>query len=213
MKTNENDISVSAQLDEDITCTNNESNVKFRPAIKRDAKVAAELIHIAIDDIAEQLTGETIKDDIRQTLAQFFQEENNRLSFQNTIVADIQGEVAGIMITYSGEAAPQLDENILTRLRKKTNNQEIFLDKEADAGDFYIDTICVHAKFQGYGIGTALLKEAEKLALKKGYHRISLNVAMDNPAAKKLYKNMDFKEDKVIPINGHPYEYMVKILN
>ncbi|MDF2791724.1 MAG: family N-acetyltransferase [Neobacillus sp.] len=186
--------------------------LKFRGAVKKDAKNSAELIHIAIADIAEKLTGQTKKENIRETLAYFFREENNRLSYQNMIVADLLGEVAGIVIIYPGEEASRLDEPILKRLRKKRRDEVIFLDKEADEGDFYIDTVCVDERFRGRGIGTMLLKEAEKTALQRGYSRLSLNVAQDNPIAKKLYESIGYKEDKVIKINEHPYDYMVKIL-
>ena len=71
--------------------------LKIRVAVKKDAKKAVELT-----DIAEQLTGQTKKENIRKTLSQLFREDNNRLSYQNMIVADILGEVAGIIITYPG---------------------------------------------------------------------------------------------------------------
>ena len=186
--------------------------LRFRGAVKKDAEKAAELIHIAIDDIAEKLTGQTKEENIRETLAHFFREENNRLSYQNTIVADILGEVVGIVITYPGEDASRLDEPILKKLRKKRRNEVIFFDKETDEGDFYIDTVCVADRFRGYGIGSLLLKEAEKAAIQKGYLRLSLNVAQDNPVAKKLYEQNGYKDEKAIKINEHPYNYMVKIL-
>lgn len=187
--------------------------LSFRGAVKKDAKNAADLIHFAIDDIAEKLTGQTKKENIRETLANFFREENNRLSYQNTIVADVLGEVAGIVITYPGEIAHRLDEPILKRLRKKRRNELILLDKEADEGDFYIDTVCVEDRFRGYGIGTMLLKEVEKTALQKGYSRLSLNVAKDNPNAKKLYEQIGYQLEKEIIINEHLYDYMVKLLS
>ena len=186
--------------------------LRFRGAVKKDAEKAAELIHIAIDDIAEKLTGQTKEENIRETLAHFFREENNRLSYQNTIVADILGEVVGIVITYPGEDASRLDEPILKKLRKKRRNEVIFFDKETDEGDFYIDTVCVADRFRGYGIGSLLLKETEKAAIQKGYLRLSLNVAQDNPVAKKLYEQNGYKDEKAIKINEHPYNYMVKIL-
>lgn len=187
--------------------------LKTRLAVKNDSKTAAELIHLAIGDIAEQLTGQTKTKNIHETLAFFFREENNRLSFQNTIVANVLDEVAGIVISYSGDDAHVLDEPILSRLREKRRNQEIYFDKEADPGDYYIDTICVSPKFQGYGIGTVLMKEVVKTAKQKGYSRISLNVAHDNPTAKSLYKKLGYIEEKVIQINGHYYDYMVRVIN
>ena len=186
--------------------------LKIRGAVKKDAKKAVELIHIAITDIAEQLTGQTKKENVRKTLSQFFCEDNNRLSYQNMIVADLIGEIAGIILTYPGEEATRLDEPILKRLRKKRRNEEIFFDKEANENDFYIDTLCVNDLYRGYGIGTILLKEAEKMAIEKGYSRVSLNVAQDNQMAKKLYQRVGYSEEKVIQINKHSYDYMVKNL-
>ncbi|WP_318509086.1 GNAT family N-acetyltransferase [Bacillus sp. T3] len=184
----------------------------LRLAENKDSKKAAELIHNAITDIAEQLTGQTKTENIRETLAYFFREKNNRLSFQNTIIADVLDEVVGLIITYPGDDASGLDEPILSRLRKKRRNQEIYFDKEAEPGDYYIDTVSVNPKFQGYGIGTALIKEAEKVAKRMGFSRVSLNVANDNPTAKALYKKLGYHVEKVIQINGHNYDYMVRIL-
>lgn len=186
--------------------------LNLRLAEKKDSKRAAELIHLAITDIAEQLTGQTKSENIRETLAYFFREKNNRLSFQNTIVAEVLDEVVGIVISYPGENAPVLDEPILSRLRKKSRKQDIYLDKEAEPGDYYIDTISVSPKYQGYGIGTALIKAAEKAAQRNGYRRVSLNVAHDNPTAKILYTKLGYRVEKVIQINGHSYDYMVRVI-
>ena len=186
--------------------------LKFRSAEKKDAKKLAELVHLAIGDIAERLTGQTKTENIRETLSFFFREKDNRISFQNTIAADVLDEAVGVIISYPGDHAAVLDEPILNRLRKKRRNQEIYFDKEADAGDYYIDTICVDPKFQGYGIGTALIKRAEAAAKQIGYNRVSLNVAHENLKAGNLYKKLGYHEEKIIQINGHNYYYMVKNL-
>lgn len=186
--------------------------LKFRQASKKDANKVVELIHLAIGDIAEQLTGQKKVENIRRTLTNFFCEETNRVSYQNVLIADIFADIAGIIVTYSGADALQLDQPLLEHLRRETRNQNIFFDQEADVGDFYIDTLSVSPKFQGHGIGTELLRKAEELALQKGYDRISLNVAKDNPSAKKLYNRIGYQKDKEIQINGHTYDYMVKTL-
>lgn len=186
--------------------------LKFRVAAKRDSKKACELMHLAIGDIAERLTGQTKPENIRETLAFFFCDNNNRISYQNTIVVDLLDEVAGIVISYPGDDAAVLDQPILNRLRKKNHNHEIYFDKEADAGDYYIDTVCVEPKFQGNGIGTTLIKKAEEAAKQSGFNRVSLNVARDNSVARNLYKKLGYHEEKMIQINGHQYDYMVKIL-
>jgi len=186
--------------------------MKIRQAVKEDALQAAELIYYAIDDIAESLTGKTDPVEIIQSLADLFRSEKNRISYQNTIIADINGVVVGLAVTYSGDEAPGLDTLIVERLKKVTGQSDVSLDPEAEAGDYYIDTLSVNPEYQGQGIGTQLILETQKIAKQKGYNRISLNVSHDNPNARKLYSKLGFKKEKVIQINGHPYDYMVKFL-
>lgn len=181
-----------------------------RPAEKKDSVEAAYLIHLAIKDIADALTGEKETDKIRAELAHLFQQENNRLSYQNCLVIEEHEKVIGIAIAYAGDDAEKLDKPIIERLIKKTGNNHIQLDKEAEPGDYYIDTVSVHPLGQGKGIGSLLFKEVEKLAKSKGFHQLSLNVAEDNPRAKKLYTRLGYKKDKVIEITGHEYDYMIK---
>ena len=57
---------------------------------------AARLIRMAIRAIAEALTGEEKEDRILRVLAHFFQQENNRLSYENCFVCDVDGKVAGL---------------------------------------------------------------------------------------------------------------------
>jgi len=184
----------------------------LRAAGKNDAEPAAELIRVANGDIAEKLTGNTKPKNVRDTLAIYFREDVNRFSYNNIWIASVMDEVAGLVITYPGEDAARLDEPILNRLRKKQGTPLISFEQEADETDYYIDTLSVHPKFQGHGIGTALIKKAETVAKEKGYKRISLNVAHGNGSAKHLYKKLGYTEEKVIQINKHNYDYMVKIL-
>lgn len=183
-----------------------------RPAEKRDAKEAAYLIHLAIKDIADTLTGETETEKIRNELAQMFSQENNRLSYQNCLVMEEDDQVIGLAIAYAGDDAEALDKPIIDRLMKKTGKNSIQLDKETKPGDYYIDTVSVHPDGQGKGIGSTLFKEVEKLAKIKGFQQTSLNVADDNPRAKKLYTKLGYIKEKVIEINGHEYDYMIKVI-
>lgn len=184
--------------------------MQCRLAMKSDAKEAADYIHLAIHDIAEALTGEKETEKIRNVLSDLFHQENNRLSYQNSIVAEVDGNVAGILVAYSGDDAEKLDRPILERLKKKGKNHIESFDQEADKGDYYIDTVSVGPDFQGRGIGTILIQKAEQVAQDKGFTRVTLNVAEDNPGAKRLYEKLGYMKEKVIMINGHEFDYMVK---
>ncbi|MED3654953.1 GNAT family N-acetyltransferase [Heyndrickxia sporothermodurans] len=184
--------------------------MECRLAMKSDAKEAADYIHLAIHDIAEALTGEKETEKIREVLSELFRQENNRLSYQNSIVAEIDGKVAGILIAYSGDDAVELDKPILERLKRIGKSHVEPFDNEADKGDYYIDTVSVVPDFQGRGIGTFLIQSVEQVAKDKGFTRVSLNVAEDNPGAKRLYEKLGYMKEKNIMINGHEFDYMVK---
>jgi ribosomal protein S18 acetylase RimI-like enzyme len=186
--------------------------MRIRHAGKKDAVDAAYLIHYAIKDIAEALTGETEPEKIRDVLICYFEQDVNRLSYQNCLVMEEKETVIGLVIAYHGDQDEALDEPIVERLRRIKRDSSLTVDKEADPGDFYIDTLCVNPEHQGKRIGTKLIQAAEQEAYRKGYDRISLNAEQYNEGAIKLYSRLGFVTEKVIDINGHDYNYMVKQL-
>ncbi len=186
--------------------------MKLRTANKTDAPEAARLIHLAIKDIAEKLTGEKEESKIQHELTELFTQEQNRFSYQNASVMIAGGKLAGMFIAYSGDEAEMLDQLILDRVIKKTGETDISFDQEADKSDYYLDTLSVHPDFQRRGIGSLLLQYFEKVANQKGFTTVSLNVAQDNPKAKELYVKLGYKKKKAIMINDHQYDYMVKNL-
>ncbi|CAH0346743.1 GNAT family N-acetyltransferase [Bacillus sp. CECT 9360] len=184
----------------------------IRRATPDDAVEAAYLIREAIKDIAEALTGEKDEGRIMEVLRQYFQQDVNRLSYRNCIVSMEEDEMSGIIVVYHGSEADELDLPINERLREISGDPAIKAEKEAEPEDYYIDTISVKAAFQGKGIGTKLIEAAEQQAEKKGHARISLIVEKDNPNARHLYERLGYHSERMMTINHHSYDYMVKIL-
>jgi ribosomal-protein-alanine N-acetyltransferase len=60
--------------------------------------------------------------------------------------------------------------------------------------DVELMTIAVDRKFQGKGVGAALLKAAFEDLMMTPVRRMILEVAADNPAALKLYTKLGFKK-------------------
>ncbi|MCM3671136.1 GNAT family N-acetyltransferase [Mesobacillus maritimus] len=180
----------------------------IRPAKKDDKRFASCLIYDAIDDIALSLTGETEKNKVLSQLGQFFCEDQNRLSYRNTLVKTVDGLPIGIAITYHGKDAYSLDEPIRQHLLK-TNGVKPNIDQEADESDFYLDTLSVNPQFGGRGYGTELLNASIQSGKELGYHTLSLNVEKSNTKARKLYERIGFTYKKTITIHQHLYDYMV----
>lgn len=63
------------------------------------------------------------------------------------------------------------------------------LEKE----ELYVDYICVSKESRGKGLGSKLLNEAEKIAIRKNKPMFTLSVLSNNPDAQKLYERLGFK--------------------
>ncbi|MBE9916390.1 GNAT family N-acetyltransferase [Paenibacillus donghaensis] len=182
----------------------------IRAAVPGDAIQAARLLYDALHDVAHQLTGEESEQDAVRMLEQYFAAEKGRLSHQQALVKEVDGEVAGVIVVYGGNEVAELDRPILERLRAMKNDPELTLDKEADEDEYYIDTLSVSPKFGGQGIGTKLIQAAEERAKERGYKKIAMAVVTDNQRAYSLYLHLGYEVNKEIMINNHVYYHMVK---
>jgi ribosomal protein S18 acetylase RimI-like enzyme len=162
--------------------------------------------------ISSILTGSEHEPEILTILAQFFQAENNRLSYHNALVAEEEQHVVGTIVTYYGRDDVHLDRPIIEHLQRLVHNAEVGLDKEADDDEYYIDTLSVSPEHAGRGIGSALMQAAEQRARQLQHKKIALNVDEENERAFRLYKHLGYQTEKIVYLYGHPYQHMVKRL-
>ena len=64
------------------------------------------------------------------------------------------------------------------------------------ADELYVDGVAVLDGLRGEGIGSGLFALLEKIAIKKGIRKISLEVIDTNPRARALYERLGFTETK-----------------
>lgn len=185
--------------------------VRIRKARPEDAEIAVPLIIDAIGDIAEQMTGEKDDKAVTQQLIQLFQREDNRHSYLNTVIAEQEDGITGVMVLYSGTDAIELDANLVSWLRKKTG-EPVVIPPEARKDEFYIDTVCVNPDFRGHGIGSTLLEHAEKVARQEGFSKAALNVELEKEAAIRLYERIGYHIAEPWVIYGGNFHHMVKQL-
>ncbi|MFC9712485.1 GNAT family N-acetyltransferase [Paenibacillus sp. NPDC056933] len=196
----------------------NHSNVKsdrseaqplLRPARKEDAAQVIPLLYQAIGDIAYALAGEEDHEKAMGILQQFYVREDNRISYRNITVMELDKQVAGILVAYDGGEADILDQPILDRPGRSTD-EKYTLVKETRPGEYYLDTLSVSEAYQGQGIGKALMAAFEQRGRELGHSQVSLIVERDNGRALMLYERQGYTKDDVIVIAGHEYNHMVK---
>lgn len=179
-------------------------------AEKQDAKQVIALMFEAIGSkIARNLTGTDSDEQAIADLEQLYREEGNRISWTNVLVDKRDGEVAGMLLCYSGDEAEQLDQPLTNRIRMKTGRQHV-IEQEAQAGDYYLDSLAVSQAYRGQGIATGLIAAFEQKAGEMGFSRTSLIVEPDNAGAFALYAKLGYRTDGEQTVAGKRFLRMIK---
>lgn len=182
----------------------------IRQAVPGDAPKAIPLILDAIGSIAFILTGTLERKEAACILDGFFRQEGNRVSYQNILVLEEEGQVVGIALIYDGAKARQLDQPLERAALKKSGIPDYRIPTEPDQSEFYLDTVSVSPSCQGRGYGRKLIEAACLRGREQGHHHIALLVDLGNPEAKRLYERLGFRVDRFKSIGGEEYLHMVR---
>jgi ribosomal protein S18 acetylase RimI-like enzyme len=133
-----------------------------------------------------------------QTIAGAFLQPSHDLCYQNTLLAERDRAIVGMISGYSTDrhrssVGPPLWEasgGHATRMRvmaKLMARQQWFLGQYAP-GDFYVQGFAVDEDLRGQGIGSALIDAMEERARAAGSKRLILNVGAKNEGARRFYE-------------------------
>ena len=133
-------------------------------------------------------------------------------SYTNTFIAELDGEIAGMMIAVDGKnyrfqrekMYPQLKGLFDVAFGKGWEDME----DEAKAGEYYIDSFSVSPMYRHRGVGTELIKYAKQQAKAIGIKRVTLAVEPMN-SAKILYQRLGFEYEREITIFNEEYHLYV----
>ncbi len=131
------------------------------------------------------------------TIAKAFTQPGHDLSYRNTIFAEREEAIVGMISGYATErhrrsvglplrealGGRALRMRIMARLMAR---QQWFLGAYAD-GDFYVQGFAVDEDLRAQGIGSALMDTMEERARAGGSKRLILNVGAKNEAARRFY--------------------------
>ncbi len=127
-------------------------------------------------------------------------------SYENTVVAEVDGMVVGAMCAYDGADYQRLKQSIVDSLGKDSGFAEL---RETEAGEFYLDSVGVMAGYRGRGIASSLFKAQIARAASLGHSKVGLIVDEDKPQAEALYHRLgfDYVDDK--DFFGHRMKHLV----
>lgn len=115
--------------------------------------------------------------------------EDSAFCYRNGVIAEFDGQVAGLLIGY--RQPDSVDPSSLAGLSNLIRPL-VELENEAP-GTWYVNVLATHMEARGRGVGSALLKEADRLAGETGAKGLSVIVEDTNAGARKLYERHGYQ--------------------
>ena len=172
----------------------------IRPATPRDAVHLAMLVDMAAKGLASHLWRMTAAPgqsplEVGLTRAQ---RDDGAFSWRNAHVAEIGGEVAGVLIGYAlGDPVDVSDVDSMNVVARDLT----LLEAEAP-GHWYVNVLAAYPEYRGRGLGSALLALADELGLVAATRGMAIIVASTNGSAKRLYERFGYRHVAKRPVTA-----------
>ncbi len=179
----------------------------FRKATKADSPEIAPLLLLAMEEIIYKFIGIDDHEAALNFLGHFVSAENNQYSYQNCLVAESNGRIAGALNLYDGGELARLREPVINYVRSNFD-KNFSPEDETQAGEYYIDSLGVRPELQGRGIGSQLLQFVIDKYVTRQRITLGLLVDEENPDARKLYLKLGFKSVGIKTLVGKRMEHL-----
>ena len=147
--------------------------------------------------------------DIYDRLVKCEVREDLLYSYARTRIAEVDGTVAGSLLSYPGDIYREMREKTFRELWPDFFRDHGDSDQEADPGEYYLDTLAVLPQYRRHGIGRALLEDGIRKGRSLGYGRITLVADHDMPHLIKLYEEIGFRKEEIRHAFGVDFQRMV----
>jgi ribosomal protein S18 acetylase RimI-like enzyme len=179
--------------------------VKLRPAANGDCQNLAELVSLASGGVVDYLFHGLIPGlSPVDVVVHGLRDHGSQHSYTNAVVAEINGTVAGMALSYPSSMHGITDEmrrfipsDRLERL------SEFFSAKVEDS--WYVDAIGVFDGHRRKGIGIKLMKAAEETGRENGFECLSLICFADNSSALAMYRSLGYGVVRSVSLEGNEF--------
>lgn len=166
----------------------------LRPATREDAAHLARLVDLAGEGMPAYLWSAMAEpgEDVWAVGTRRAARDEGAFSWRNAVVAEVEGAVAGALVSYRIGADPEPLDDLPPMFRplQALENQAL--------GTHYVNVLATYPRFRRRGVGRALMAEAERSA--RGAAGVSLIAADRNQDARRLYESLGYRERARAPI-------------
>jgi ribosomal protein S18 acetylase RimI-like enzyme len=185
--------------------------ISIQQAHKKDSAVIATMIMEAMNhECCQWFAGpEHTLSDFHKMMTSLVECEDSQYSYRNTLKAITKdGTIVGICVSYDGARLHELRKAFVSAALEAFGIDYSNMEDETQAGELYIDSLCVHQDYRHQGIATMLLKatidKGQTMGLPTG-----LLVDVDNPGAEALYNKVGFRYEGDNSWGGHDMHHLV----
>lgn len=181
--------------------------INIRQAQETDAPLIAKTVAMGIgdEDALKSYCGEYYI----SLLTEIALHDSSQYSYNNTLVAEMDGITVGAAIGYDGGKLAELRNNTYYIINKALGHTPSIPD-ETGTGEFYLDTLAVFPEYRSMGIGRLLITAICDKAFSEGHEHVGLIVDQDNPRAEALYTSIGFTRVGEKDFFGHRMWHMQK---
>ncbi len=149
-------------------------------------------------------------EDFHTLLTNLVIRDDSQYSYLNTLVAlDEEDTIMGICTAYDGANLHELRKVFIKEAKEAFGKDHSGIPDETQAGEYYVDSLCVDHRFRGQGIASALLHATIQKAFDMGFSYVGLLVDKENPSAERLYTRLGFRYVDDNSWGGHPMRHLV----
>lgn len=178
--------------------------ITYRNAKKNDSPMIVKLMLIAAGGAFEFLLHDLISNVTpEQIMLQKIYQKDNLFSYQNCFVAEMDGEVVGLLHACSTKEAAEEEGGYDNIPKDRLKYVQPFFDLKIN-NSYYLFHIAVLQECRGMGVGHCLLEAFKQHAKKRGFKKVSLQVWADNVNGISLYEKHKFKIVAKGDIKRHP---------
>lgn len=174
---------------------------------KEQAAEIASLIMEAMDyDCCQNFAGEAhTLEDFHRMMTALVSLDDSQYSYRNTLVALVDGQIAGCLVGYDGKDLRRLRKRFIEKAAEYLGRDFSGMDDETQAGEYYLDSLCVKKDFRKRGIATKLIREAIS---RHGSQPVGLLVDHTHPWAERLYRAIGFEFVNETAWGGHAMNHL-----
>lgn len=186
------------------------SQITIRSASPADANLIGWGICEAIGpELVANLGINTSPQTVKDVFSALAARTDTQYSWRNSLVAEVDGESAGLIVAYDGAELLRLREAFIAMAAERLHIDFSDVPAECEPNEVYLDTLAVKPQFRGMGIAKTLIEAAVAKATTIG-KPAGLLVADDNPNARRLYEKCGFKPVGRVPFAHEMMTHMQK---